>query len=116
MKLWKQASLLATMVVFAGMVASAQNGKGDAAKGKEVYAANCDICHDASTTEDKVGPGLKGITKKAAHKMADGTEHKDHSDAVLRKQITDGSGGMPPLGGSLSAAEIDNVLAYLHTL
>ena len=32
MKLWKQASLLATMVVFAGMVASAQNGKGDAAK------------------------------------------------------------------------------------
>src|SRR3954462_4457501 len=101
---------------FAFVSASAQNGKGDAAKGKEVFEANCGLCHNADSEEDKVGPGLKGISKKGAHKLSDGTEHKDHSAATLRKQVVDGGGSMPPVGGGLSDKEVDDVVAYLMTL
>jgi mono/diheme cytochrome c family protein len=89
--------------------------KGDPAKGKEVFEANCAICHEV-TEEDKVGPGLKGISKKGPHKLSDGTEHKDHSPAVLRKQIVEGGGAMPPVGAALSEKEVDDVIAYLLTL
>ena len=92
-----------------------EGAKGDPAKGKEVFEANCAICHEV-TDQDKVGPGLKGISKKGAHKLSDGTEHKDHSPAVLRKQVTEGGGAMPPVGAGLSAKEVDDVIAYLLTL
>lgn len=101
-------------VVLAG--AAAQNGQGNAAKGKGLFEANCALCHSADSVEDRVGPGLKGISKKGAHKLTDGTEHKDHSAAVLRKQIVDGGGSMPPAGGTISDKEVDDVVAYLMTL
>ena len=93
-----------------------KGGKGDAAKGKEAFEANCAICHNADSEEDKVGPGLNGISKNGAHKLSDGTEHKDHSAAVLRKQTVEGGGSMPPVGASLSDQEVDDLLAYLQTL
>ena len=119
MSLWKRISLVVAIVVAVLSLArlgSAQDAKGDAKKGKEVFEANCGICHNADSDEDKVGPGLKGISKKPAHKMSDGTEHKDHSAAVLRKQIMEGSSMMPPVGASLSAEEVSNLIAYLQSL
>lgn len=108
-------------VAFAG--AAAQNGKGngnggkgDAAKGKELFEANCALCHNADSTEEKVGPGLKGISKKGPDKLSDGTEHKNHSAAVLRKQVVEGGGTMPPVGGTLSDKDVDDVIAYVLTL
>jgi mono/diheme cytochrome c family protein len=89
--------------------------KGDAAKGKEIFEENCAICHEVSD-QDKVGPGLKGISKKGSHKLSDGTEHKDHSPEVLHKQIVEGGGAMPPVGASFSHKEVDDVIAYLMTL
>jgi mono/diheme cytochrome c family protein len=89
--------------------------KGDAAKGKEIFEENCAICHEV-TDQDKVGPGLKGISKKGPHKLSDGTEHKDHSPGVLHKQIVEGGGAMPPVGASFSDKEIDDLIAYLTTL
>src|SRR5579862_4549538 len=64
--------------------------KGDAAKGKAVFEDNCAICHNADSTEDKVGPGLKGLFKKGPHKLADGTEHKEHTVQIIRDQIVKG--------------------------
>jgi len=89
--------------------------KGDPAKGKEVFEANCSICHNADTNEDKVGPGLKGISKKGPHKLSDGTD-RDGSPESLRKQVMEGGGQMPPIGSALSEEEVDNVVAYLMTL
>ena len=37
---------------------------GDAAKGKEVFDQNCAVCHNADSTDVKMGPGLKGLFKK----------------------------------------------------
>ncbi len=116
MNLWKQAGLVVAVSLFAVvfMGAAPQKGKGDAAKGKEVFEANCAICHNAESVGDKVGPGLKGISKKGPDKLSDGTEHKNHSPAVLRKQIVEGGGTMPPVG--VSDKEVDDLLAYLQTL
>ena len=135
MKLWKSIGFLAVLVVFAlylagaapqetkkGKDSKAESGgkkeasKGDSAKGKEVFEANCAICHNADSEEDKVGPGLKGLFKKPPHKMADGTEHKEHTVATVRKQIMEGSSAMPPVGASLSEKEVDDLIAYLQTL
>ncbi len=121
MSLLKRGSLVLAVSLFALVFMGAtpqgkKGGKGDVAKGKEAFEANCAICHNADSEEDNVGPGLKGISKKGAHKLSDGTEHKDHSAGVLRKQIVDGGGAMPPVGGALSDKEVDDVLAYVQSL
>jgi mono/diheme cytochrome c family protein len=124
-KLFKMVGVSFLFVLFFLLGAAAQEDRnqkgksedviGDAAKGKEVFDDNCAICHEVSD-QDKVGPGLKGISKKGQHKLSDGTEHKDHSPAVLHKQIVQGGGGMPAVGANLSDKEVNDVLAYLMTL
>src|SRR4051812_29721683 len=42
----------------------------DAKKGKATFDENCSACHKADSTEALVGPGLKGLFKKA--KLATG--------------------------------------------
>ena len=41
-----------------------KKGGGDAEKGKTVYE-QCSVCHDAESTDAKIGPGLKGLFKSA---------------------------------------------------
>ncbi|HLH40264.1 MAG TPA: cytochrome c [Bryobacteraceae bacterium] len=85
--------------------------KGDAAKGKEVFDSNCSVCHNADSTEKKMGPGLKGLFKRS--KLANG---KPMNEANVRAQINEGGGGMPAYSDMLSAEEKDNLIAYLKTL
>jgi len=85
---------------------------GDAAKGKATFSSNCDVCHNADSAEDKVGPGLKGLFKKAnlANK-------KKVTDATVMELINKGStAGMPAFEDQLSEQERADVLAYLKTL
>lgn len=98
--------------------AGAQDGgkKGDAAKGKEVFDANCAICHNADSDEALVGPGLKNLFKWPPHKLSDGTEHKEHTVEIIRNQIVNGGGAMAPMGASVSGEDLENLLAYLQTL
>lgn len=89
--------------------AFAQN-PGDAAKGKEVYE-QCAVCHSADTVEKKMGPGLKGLYKKA--KLANGQKP---SDASILAFINKGKGAMPAFADVLSADEKAQLLVYLKTL
>jgi cytochrome c len=86
-------------------------GKGDAAKGKDVFENNCSVCHNADSDEKKMGPGLKGLFKH--DKLNNG---KKPTEANIRALINEGGGGMPAFGDMLSAEEKDNVVAYLKTL
>jgi len=95
---------------------SGQPPSGNSANGKKVFHEHCEMCHEAESTADKVGPGLKGLSHKAAHKLPSGKEHRDHSAATIREQIEDGSGTMPPQKGALSEQEIQDLIAYLQTL
>jgi cytochrome c2 len=93
-----------------------QVSQGDAARGKEIFASKCAVCHDAETRETKVGPGLKDLFHWPAHTLSDGTEHQQHNVEVIRKQIVEGGGTMDPVGASFSDQEIADLIAYLQTL
>jgi cytochrome c len=84
----------------------------DAKKGQEVFEANCGVCHNANSTETKMGPGLKGLFKKAEL----GNKKKVSDASVLAVINEGGPGGMPPMADALTKAEKDDVLAYLKTL
>ena len=103
-------SCLAAGLMIGGRVFAAPPA-GDAEKGKAVFEDNCAVCHNADSDEKKMGPGLKGVTKKA--KLKNG---KAPTDANIKAIINAGGNGMPAYSDMLSDDERDNVLAYLKTL
>ena len=84
--------------------------KGDPDKGKEVFQ-QCGVCHNADSTDKKMGPGLKGLFKH--DKLVNG---KKVTDATVRDQIEQGGNGMPSYKDMLSDTEKDDLIAYLKTL
>lgn len=101
--------LFAGAMVFAGSNVYAQ--KGDAAKGKDVFE-QCSVCHNADSTDVKIGPGLKGLFKK--DKLS--TTGKPVTDANVLEKINEGGNGMPSYKDILSDKEKADVIAYLKTL
>jgi cytochrome c2 len=100
--------ILAMALAVASTAAFAQ--KGNAAKGKEVFD-QCGVCHNADSTEKKIGPGLKGLFKH--DKLVNG---KPVNDANVRGKIDEGGNGMPAYKDILSDQEKADVIAYLKTL
>jgi cytochrome c oxidase cbb3-type subunit 3 len=74
-----------------------------AERGKEVYAAECAVCH-GEKLEGGIGPSLKGP------KFKYGSTLKDHA-RVIAQGTKDGMPGFAQLG----AEKIQNVAAYVHT-
>jgi cytochrome c len=101
---------IASVLLFGCVSANAQ-GKGDAAKGKDVFE-QCGVCHNADSTERKMGPGLKGLFKKG--KLD--SNGKPANDANVLEKINEGGNGMPAYKDMLTDDEKGNLLAYLKTL
>lgn len=101
---------LAAVVVVVAQAKPAKSKAGDAARGKEVFE-QCAPCHNATTVEKKVGPGLKGLFGRA--KLASG---KPVTDETILARVNTGGGGMPPYKDILSDKERADLLAYLKTL
>jgi mono/diheme cytochrome c family protein len=120
----KKLQYLTLACLLAGSVAawgqSAPKGKaagkaaaGNATKGKAIFEQQqCSICHDAATTEKKLGPGLKDMYKRP--KLS--SNGKATNDANVSEKIQTGGNGMPPFKDTLAAADLADLLAYLHTL
>jgi cytochrome c len=83
----------------------------DAAKGKEVFE-QCSVCHNADSDEKKMGPGLKGLFKKAT--LADGKTKV--TEKSVQTKVDQGGNGMPGYEEMLSKDEKANLLSYLKTL
>jgi mono/diheme cytochrome c family protein len=79
------------------------------ARGAAVYQARCARCHYPNNTHGLNGPGLQAITKIKA--MPSGAPPTDER---LTNVIIHGRNMMP--GTSLSDQQLDDLLAYLHTL
>lgn len=98
--------------------AKGKQGISPAAKaGKKIFESNCALCHIATSTQTKIGPGLKGLLKRKELPYS----HRPATVANVREQIEDGSPKvkpvpMPAFGSKLSAAQINDVIAYLKTL
>ena len=94
-----------------GILMAAQVFAADAAKGKSNFDDNCGVCHNADSTERKMGPGLKGLFKH--DKLANG---KAVNEASVTAMINEGGNGMPPFADVLTKAEKDDIVAYLKSL
>ncbi|HXG34161.1 MAG TPA: c-type cytochrome [Bryobacteraceae bacterium] len=105
-------ALLPAAAVLALGAAAQSKGKsqGDAEQGKVVFE-QCSVCHNADSEEKKLGPGLKGLFKKA--KLANG---KKVTEANVRAVIDAGGNGMPAYKEMLTDEEKNNLIAYLKTL
>jgi len=101
---------LAVALLVGGRVFAAPPA-GDAEKGKAVFEDNCAVCHNADSDEKKMGPGLKGLFKKA--KLKNG---KAPTEANVKAIINAGGNGMPAYADMLSDAEKADVIAYLKTV
>ena len=85
---------------------------GSAVKGKEVFEQKCAMCHFADSDQKKIGPGLKGISKRGTFTV-NGNKVTTES---LRTWIENGDSQMPGMKDSLDAAQIRDVVAYVKTL
>jgi mono/diheme cytochrome c family protein len=101
--------LLAVGCLAGSSVAWAQKGTAD--KGKEAFEGQCSVCHNADSTEKKIGPGLKGLFKH--DKLVNG---KPVNEANVRAKIDEGGNGMPGYKDILSDQERADLIAYLKTL
>ena len=88
----------------------AADKKGDPEKGKEVFQ-QCSVCHNADSTEKKMGPGLKGLFSR--DKMTNG---KKPTEENVRAKVDEGGNGMPAYKEMLSDDEKNDLMAYLKTL
>ena len=79
------------------------------ARGAQVYRAACAKCHYPTSTRGLHGPGLQAITKIKA--MPSGAPPTDER---MSQTILHGHGTMP--GTPLSDAQLNDLLAYLHSL
>jgi mono/diheme cytochrome c family protein len=108
--------------VFIGSLAAQENAnirKGDPVKGKQVYQVTaCWRCHDIETGVSKrpPAPSLKDTYNRPPHLLVDGTKHMKHTDEMFRTIITEGTKAMNPRGAVLTDEELDDLIAYLHTL
>ena len=107
------ACFAASLALFAGMAAAQEKkaaAKGDPENGKVVFE-QCGACHNTDTDEKKMGPSLKGLSKKT--KLSNG---KPNNDANLKAIINNGGNGMPAYADLLTDEEKADVLAYIKTL
>jgi mono/diheme cytochrome c family protein len=81
------------------------------AQGRAVYRQLCASCHYADRTGDLHGPSLFALYRKKY--MPSGAPAND--DRVTAVTLH-GHGMMPGFGGQLDAQQLQELLAYLHTL
>lgn len=101
-------------LAFMGAAGCRQQPKVDTAqieRGKTIFQDQCALCHDAASTEKKVGPGLKGLFRR--EKLENGTPV---SEASIRENLDKGSQNMPSFKDTLTQQEKDALIAFLKTL
>jgi mono/diheme cytochrome c family protein len=86
--------------------------KGSPTKGKEVFDQKCGICHFADSDAKKIGPGLKGISKRGTFTV----NNNKFTDDSLKTWIENGDSLMPPFKDALDEQQIKDVIAYVKTL
>jgi cytochrome c len=119
-RLVQNSLLLATagVLAFAGTVLAqtkkaAPAANAEAAKrGKALFQEKCALCHYDTSDQKKIGPGLKGLSKRGTFSI-NGNKITDDS---LKTWIENGDQLMPPFKDVLEPDQIKDVIAYVKTL
>lgn len=82
------------------------------AEGRHIYDQYCDRCHSPYSSRGRQGPSLKGVFKKQ-YLSASGLPANDDR---VRDIVTIGRNKMEGFGNILTPEQVNELLAYLHTL
>lgn len=82
------------------------------AAGRHIYDKDCDQCHEPYSTRGKKGPGLKGIFKRQYLPESGLPANDERVGEIIRY----GRSKMPAYGQVFDEQQVQNLLAYLHTL
>jgi mono/diheme cytochrome c family protein len=80
-------------------------------RGHELFQTRCAACHYDRQTGGLHGPSLLGVFKKPA--LPSGAAATDERVSAT---ILHGRNNMPALGNVVDQNDVDDLLAYLHTL
>jgi mono/diheme cytochrome c family protein len=80
--------------------------------GRKIYDARCDRCHEPYSTRGKKGPGLKGVFQHKYLSLSGLPANDERVTDIIRL----GRNEMPGYSQTLNARDIQDLLAYLHTL
>jgi cytochrome c len=111
-------AVFGALVLAGGLVAqdsSKKSSGGNAAavgRGKSLFQQKCAICHYDKSDQKKIGPGLKGLSKRGTFTV-NGNKITDDS---LKTWIENGDQLMPPFRGVLELAQIKDIITYVKTL
>lgn len=82
------------------------------ARGKALFQQKCSVCHFDTSNAKKIGPGLKGLSKRGTFTV----NSNKVTDETLTKWIDEGDSLMPPFRDVLDEKQIKDVIAYVKTL
>jgi mono/diheme cytochrome c family protein len=104
----------AAAAVFAQNSAKKSSGPNTAAvgRGKTVFQQKCAVCHYDTSEQKKIGPGLKGISKRGTFSV----NGNKINDETLKNWIENGDQLMPPFKDVLEPAQVKDVISYVKTL
>jgi mono/diheme cytochrome c family protein len=80
--------------------------------GRKIYDQHCDRCHEPYSTRGKKGPGLKGAFQHQYLPLS-GLPANDERAADI---VNHGRNEMPGFNQTLSPQDVQDLLAYMHTL
>lgn len=96
-----KAILIAGVMLFGTMLATAAPAKEDPAAGAQLYATNCVACHGANRAGvPGTFPALTDVGKRL-------------QPAQIKEKIRKGGGLMPPFS-QLSEQDVDNIASFLQ--
>lgn len=81
------------------------------AAGHAVFQTRCAVCHYDRETGSLHGPSLLGVFKKQALPSGGAA-----TDERVTATIVHGRNNMPAMAGQMAPGDMDDLLAYLHTL
>ena len=82
------------------------------ATGRRLYDQYCDRCHEPYSSRDKKGRSLQGVFKKQFLAVSG----MPANDERVGEMIVTGRNMMPAFGQVLAQSQVQDLLAYLHTL
>jgi len=75
--------------------------------GRDTFTQRCILCHSVNEGQVMFGPSLYQVMKKPVGRK---------TAPEIRVILQNGKGKMPPFKDKLTPEDVNNLLAYLHTL
>jgi mono/diheme cytochrome c family protein len=112
--------LMVLLVLVAILACDVERRKSDAelglnpqqSAGRRIYDSQCDRCHEPYSTRGKKGPGLKGVFQHKYLSLSGLPANDERVTDIIRL----GRNEMPGYSQTLNAQDLQDLLAYLHTL